>query len=74
MVFFNYLSNMSNAVEFLIALGSIVGLLGLLVALVFLIWGSPRMRGKMVGVIIISIILLAVCGLNTGIKYFRIYG
>lgn len=73
MAIFSYLSSMVSAVEFLIALGSVIGLLGLLVGLIFLIWGSPRMRGKMVGVIIISIILLALCGINTGIKYFRVY-
>ncbi|MFX1356695.1 MAG: hypothetical protein ACFFA8_05360 [Promethearchaeota archaeon] len=73
MAIFSYLSSMVSAVEFLIALGSVIGLLGLLVGLIFLIWGSPRMRGKMVGVIIISIILLALCGVNTGMKYFRVY-
>jgi hypothetical protein len=73
MAIFSYLSSMVSAVEFLIALGSIVGLLGLLLGLIFLIWGSQRMRDKMVGVIIISIILLAICGLNTGIIYFRVF-
>lgn len=73
MAIFSYLSSMVSAVEFLIALGSVIGLLGLLVGLIFLIWGSPRMRGKMVGVIIVSIILLALCGVNTGMKYFRVY-
>ncbi|MFX0058437.1 MAG: hypothetical protein ACFE85_10905 [Candidatus Hodarchaeota archaeon] len=73
MVVFDYFSSMGNAVEFLLALGSIVGLLGIVIGFIFLIWGSDRMRGKIVGVIIVSILLLTFCGLNTGIKYFGIF-
>ena len=73
MVMFDYFEGILEGVEFLIAVGSIVGLLGLFVALIFIVWGSKRMRYHMTGVIIVSFILLGVCGPDTGIKYFRIF-
>jgi len=73
MVMFDYFEDVLEGVEFLIAVGSIVGLLGLFVGLIFLIWGSKRMRYQMTGVVIVSFILLAVCGPDAGIKYFRIF-
>ena len=73
MVMFDYFEDVLEGVEFLIAVGSIVGLLGIFVGLIFILWGSKRMRYNMVGVIIVSFILLGVCGPDTGIKYFRIF-
>ena len=73
MVVFNYFEDVLEGFEYLIALGSIVGLLGFMLGIIFLIWGGQRYRNKMLGVIIASIVLLAVCGLDTGIKYFRIF-
>ena len=68
----DFFASFMEGIEFLIALGSILGLLGLIVGFIFLIWGTSRMRGRMIGVIVVSIFLLAVCGLNTGLYYFRI--
>ena len=73
MVVFDYFEEVLEGIEYLIALGSIVGLLGFLIGMIFLIWGGQRYRSKMIGVIVASFVLLAVCGLNTGIKYFRIF-
>ena len=73
MVVFDYFEDVLEGFEYLIALGSIVGLLGVMFGLIFLIWGGQRYRNKMLGVSIASIVLLAVCGLDTGIKYFRIF-
>ena len=73
MVVFEYFESVIEGIEYLIALGSIMGLLGLIIGMLILIWGGQRYRDKMIGVIVTSIILLAVCGLNTGIKYFRIF-
>ncbi len=50
-----------------------MGLLGLIIGMFFLIWGGQRYLKKMIGVIITSIVLLVVCGFDTGIKYFRIF-
>ncbi|UCC19013.1 MAG: hypothetical protein JSV62_13035 [Promethearchaeota archaeon] len=70
---FDYFDGLTEAVEFLVALGSIVGMLGLIVGILgWLVLGQFQ-RHKMVPVIIVSIILLTVCGVHTGIKYFRIY-
>jgi hypothetical protein len=73
MVVFDYFEEVLGGIEYLIALGSILGLLGFLIGMICLIWGGQRYQSKMIGVIVASIVLLAVCGLNTGIKYFRIF-
>jgi len=73
MVLFDFFEGVLEGFEYLIVLGSILGLCGLGMGMVFLIWGGQRVRNKMIGVIIASFVLLAVCGLDTGIKYFRIF-
>ena len=69
----NYIDELVSGIEFLIALGSIIGLLGLIVGFIFFMWGGKRMREMTIGVIIVSFILLGVCGFSTGLKYFRIF-
>ena len=73
MVFFDYVDQLIDGIELLIALGSIIGLAGLFVGFIFMIWGGGRMRGRMIGVIIFSLLLLGVCGFNTGLIYFRVF-
>ncbi|MFX0019413.1 MAG: hypothetical protein ACFFAK_10675 [Promethearchaeota archaeon] len=73
MVFFDYFDGFQTGIEFLIALGSIIGLLGLIMGIIFLIWGGSRLRYKMLGVVLVSIVLLVICGFDTGLKYFTIY-
>jgi len=70
---FDYFDGLGEAVEFLMALGSVIGLLGLIVGILGILFLGQFKRHKMVGVIVVSIILLAMCGLHTGIRYFRIY-
>ena len=69
---FDYFDQVGEGIEFLIAFGSIMGVLGFIVGLVFFIFGG-RMRYKMTGVMIGSLILIAICGISTGFNYFRIY-
>ena len=73
MVMFDYFEDVLEGFEFLIAFGSLMGLVGFIVGLIFVVWGSSRLRYKMIGVTVVSLLLLAVCGFNTGIKYFRIF-
>ncbi len=70
---FDYFDGIAEAIEFLIALGSIIGMLGLIVGILGWLTLGQFQRHKMLGVIIASLILLTICGLHTGIKYFRIY-
>lgn len=70
---FDYFESVLEGVEFLIAVGSILGLLGIILGFIFIIWGGPRIRYKMFGVIVTSFVLLGVCGFSTGFKYFRIF-
>ena len=69
MNFAEYFTKVSEGIEFLLALGSIIGLLGLLFGLVMLLAGY---RENGVKIIIISFIIVAICGLYTGTNYFRI--
>ena len=73
MVLYDYFEDVLGGFEFLIAFGSLVGILGLIVGIIFTIWGGSRLRYKMIGVVIVSFVLLAVCGFDTGFKYFRIF-
>jgi hypothetical protein len=73
MVLFDYFEDVLEGFEFLIALGSLVGLGCFIIGLIFVIWGGSRLRYKMMGVTIVSLILLMVCGFSTGLKYFRIF-
>lgn len=68
----NYFDGLTKAIEFLIALGSIIGVLGLIVGLLGCLFLSQRQRKTMIAVIAVSIVLLTLCGLHTGLEYFRI--
>ncbi|HEC40244.1 MAG TPA: hypothetical protein ENI29_18540 [bacterium] len=70
---FDYFDKVAESVEFLIALGSIMGFLMLIVGILGWIFLGQFKRHKMISVIVVSIILLTVCGFSTGIKYFHIY-
>ncbi len=70
---FDYFDMLGDGIEFLIALGSIIGLLGLIIGILGWLFLGQFQRHKMIGVIVISLVLLIVCGINTGLRYFRIY-
>ncbi len=70
---FDYFDGVEESIEFLIALGSIIGMLGLIIGILGWLFLGQFQRHKMIGVIVASVILLGVCGLTTGIKYFRVY-
>ncbi|MHA2010057.1 MAG: hypothetical protein ACXABO_21100 [Promethearchaeota archaeon] len=70
---YDYFDAVADAIEFLVALGSILGFLGLIIGIIGMLFLGQFQRHKMVGVIIFSIVLLALCGLTTGLKYFHIY-
>jgi len=42
MVVFDYFEDVLEGFEYLIALGSIVGLFGFMIGIIFLIWGGQR--------------------------------
>jgi Ca2+/Na+ antiporter len=70
---FNYIEDLGEIIEFLLALGSIMGMLGLVIGLIGWLFLGQFQRKKVIGLMIVSVILLMVCGVNTGIRYFRIY-
>ncbi|MFX1340530.1 MAG: hypothetical protein ACFFDK_18115 [Promethearchaeota archaeon] len=69
---FDYFDGVMEGIEFIIALGSIIGLLGLIIGILGWIFLSPFQRHRMIGVIVVSIVLLIVCGFHTGLRYFQI--
>lgn len=70
---YDYFDGIKDGVEFLIALGSIIGLLGLILGIIGILFTGRFQRFKMIGVLAFSIILLTICGLHTGLKYFGIW-
>lgn len=68
----DYFQKVAEAIEFLMALGSLLGIFGLLYAIASWFYVNPRARGKLYSLILVSLILISICGLYTGIKYFRI--
>ena len=74
MVLMDYFDQVIDGIEFLLAFGSIMGLLGLLIGLIGLIWGHKKSKVAFLKVFIISAVILAFCGgYQRGIKYFRIH-
>lgn len=71
MIVESYASKVVDGVEFLIAFVSLIGFLGLLVGILMLL-AVGYYRNTAVKVIIISLILLGITGMYTGVKYFRI--
>lgn len=72
MIFWDFFDKIIEGIELIIAIGSIIGLLGLIVGVLGVLFLGQFQRGKMAKVILASVILLVICGLHTGIKYFRI--
>ena len=70
---FDYFDKVGESIELLIALGSLVGALGLIVGIMGWIFLGQFQRHKMIGVIMGSVVLLILCGASTGFKYFHIY-
>lgn len=69
MIFSDYFTRVLEGMEFLIALGSIIGLLALILGILMILTGN---RNQAITLIVISICIIAICGLHTGTKYFRI--
>jgi hypothetical protein len=72
MMLLEYFDQVKDGIEFLTALGSLLGLFGILYAIAW--WGftSKKNHQKLFTLIVASALLIGICGLYTGIKYFRI--
>lgn len=69
----DYVTKMGEAVEYLVAIGSLIGMLGLIVGFALLIVCRRRSLGPIFTIIAISLVLVGICGLRTGVKYFHLY-
>ena len=68
-----YFAKVLEGIEFIVALGSLIGFTLIIIAIVLLLLGGRYNKRAAYRLIIIGIILLAICGVNTGISYFRIF-
>lgn len=68
----NYFDKVREAIEFIMAIGSLIGLFGLLYSVAWWHHTSKKGRGTLVSLFVVSLALIGICGLYTGIKYFRI--
>ncbi|MFX1398313.1 MAG: hypothetical protein ACFFAS_14880 [Promethearchaeota archaeon] len=69
---FDYYDSVEDGIEYLMALGSIIGILGFIVCLIFFLFGGKRIRTTMLTALIVCIILISICGFDTGLNYFHI--
>ena len=72
MMLVEYFDRVREAIEFIMAIGSLLGIFGLLYAIAWWNLSGPRRRLNLYRLIIVSLILIGICGTYTGIKYFRI--
>ena len=68
----SYFSDVSAGIDFLMALGSLIGFFGLVLGIGMLFLGGRPFKSKGLKILIISVILLFLFGFNTGLKYFRL--
>ena len=68
----SYFSDVLGGIDFLMALGSLIGFFGAIIGVAMLVLGGRQFKSKGLKILVISIILLALFGYQTGIKYFRL--
>jgi len=68
----SYFSDVLAGIDFLMALASLIGFFGAIVGVALLFLGGRQFKSKGLKILVISIVLLALFGYNTGIKYFRL--
>jgi len=68
----SYIFDGLEGIDFLMALTSLIGFFGAIVGVAMLFLGGRQFKSKGLKVLVISIILLALFGYQTGIKYFRL--
>ena len=72
MIYTGYFSEVTDAIQFLIAFASLLGFLGLIAGFVLLIIGGRFAKRYAVILIISGIMLVWMTGLYTGLRYFRV--
>lgn len=72
MMLVGYFDRVREAIEFIMAIGSLMGIFGLLYAAAWWHHTTAKGRGHLYRLIIVSLILIGICGAYTGIRYFRI--
>jgi len=72
MVFENYIDKVFEAIEFVMAVGSLLGIFGLLYAAAWWNFSTGKRKAMLLKLVVASLGLIVLCGLYTGIKYFHL--
>ena len=67
-----YFSKVGDGFAFLIAFMSLLGFLGLIFGILILCFGGRLYRTTGIKLILVSLVLVGLTGMYTGVKYFRI--
>lgn len=71
-IFLNQLpATLGSLLDFIRALGSLLGILGLIISII-MFFGRDYIGGNPAKILAISVILLIICGPDSGIRYFRL--
>ncbi len=73
MVLNDYYETFEEGFDFLIAIGSVIGVFGIIIGMLGLMVLSNKYKSKMAFVLLPSIFLVILCGFDTGLRYFGMY-
>lgn len=68
-----YAGQVADGFEFLIAVGSMLGILLVIIGLLGVAFASKLHKKEFIFLLLIGVILMAVCGSSFGIRYFRLH-
>ena len=68
----SFINSIANAARFLVALGSLIGFIGVILGILSLFVLGKYSKKYSILLIVCSGILLIICGPTTGIEYFNI--
>lgn len=68
----SYFADIMGGIDFLMALGSLIGFFGTILGAAMLVVGGRQYKSKGLKVLLVGITLLVLFGYQTGIKYFRL--
>ena len=72
MILESYADGFAEGLEFLMAFGSVMGLLILIAGLLGMLIMPRYKRNSMCLVLIVGFVLLMLCGVSTGLEYFGV--
>ncbi|TFF98911.1 MAG: hypothetical protein EU541_06340 [Promethearchaeota archaeon] len=72
MILESYIDGFTEGIKFLMAFGSIMGLLILIAGLIGMLIMPKFKRNSMCVILVLGFVLLMLCGVSTGLEYFGV--